>query len=36
MDLAVKCEIIWLLPEAIQQVNQGGVLAQYFGNRVFI
>jgi len=27
---------MWMLPGAIRQVNQGGVLAQYFGKRFFI
>jgi len=36
MDLAVKRIIMRRLPEAIRQVNQGGVLAQYSGNRFFI
>lgn len=36
MDLAVRRKIIRLLPDTIRQVNQGGVLAQYFWNRFFI
>jgi len=34
--LAVFGKIFQLLPEAIRELNQGGVLAQYLANLFFI